>query len=326
MASQSAGSEDGATLGQRAGAALIAAGARGLGRLRRERALELAERAGRSWARWNLPRTDTARRNLRIAFPRWSEAQRRALIEQAFGNLAQTALEFATVDRLDQNALRALCDIDGIEHLEEARQRTKRGGVIVLTAHFGNWELLLTMMSAHGYPIAVVHRARDNPAFDELVGSWRSESGADLLARGSAARAALRALAAGKILAMPLDQNCEPDEGIFVPFLGRLACVRDGPARIAMRTGAPVMHCFVERTPDRRHRVRASPPIELVTEREAGSAEAALRENVVRMIEPIEAAIRRAPEHWTWNHRRWRTQPAGEPRPYPSRRRRRAVA
>jgi KDO2-lipid IV(A) lauroyltransferase len=163
-------------------------------------------------------------------------------------------------------------------------------------------------MAAHGIPIAVVHRPRDNPLFDELAAGLRAETGAELLARGSAARAALRALRDGKVVAMPLDQNASRREGVFVPFFGRPACTRDGPARIAMKTGAPVVPVFIERIGESmRHRVRVCPPLELVPE--GDDPQAALVENVARMTGAIEVAIRRAPDQWIWTHRRWKTRP-----------------
>jgi KDO2-lipid IV(A) lauroyltransferase len=113
---------------------------------------------------------------------------------------------------------------------------------------------------------------------------------------------------------MPLDQNASRREGVFVPFFGRLACTRDGPARVAMKTGTPVLPVFIERIGDTmRHRVRAEPPLELVPE--GADRDAALVENVARMTAAIEAAIRNAPDQWIWTHRRWKTRPKPEAAP-----------
>ena len=155
---------------------------------------------------------------------------------------------------------------------------------------------------------------------EELVSSLRGRGGSELFPRGSAARSALRALRDGKIFALIYDQNCRREEGVFVPFFGRLACTRSGPPRIAMHTGAPVLPVFAERLAGgMRHRVRIHPPLEILPAGE--DREAAIRENARRMTQVIEEEIRRVPDHWIWGHRRWRTQPKGEPKPYPSRRR-----
>ena len=110
-------------------------------------------------------------------------------------------------------------------------------------------------MTAHDIPIAVIQRPRDNPILDGVVAEMRGHNGAEMLPRGNAARAALRGIRDGKVVAMTLDQNASRDEGVFVPFFGKLACTRDGPARIAMRTGVPGgpgLH--------RAHRREPSPP------------------------------------------------------------------
>ncbi len=305
-------------------AALAARGlADGLARLPREPARRAALELGRAWARIGGPRTDDALRNLRIAFPDWSEARRRRLLERSLAQLAAGAVEFATMARLSPGERRELAELEGFEHCERALAASP-GGVLVLTAHYGAWELLVSIMASRGNPIAVVQRARSSPLTDAVLNRWRGSSGVELLDRGAAARGALRVLAEKRYLAVTLDQDCPRAEGIFVPFLGRLACTRTAPARIAMRTGAPVVPIFIERIGESaRHRVRVEPPVELVEE--GGDAEAAVAENVRRMLAPVERAIRRAPEHWIWIHRRWRTQPIGEPRPYrprPGRRRR----
>ena len=291
--------------------------------LPRERALGIAGLVGRTYAALGGPRTSVGRVNLRIAFPEWTESRRRAVLAESCANLARSFVELALLSRGDAEELRRLVSIDGFEHLEAARKDSEHGGVIALTAHFGSWEFLAAAMVAPGLPVTVVHRTRDNPLIDELLGSLRDQGGAELFPRGSAARAALGALREGKILALTYDQNCGREEGVFVPFFGRLACTRSGPPRVAMRTGAPVIPAFVEREDgSARHRVRILPALEILPE--GDDREAAVRENARRMTHVIEEEIRRLPDHWIWIHRRWRTQPRGEPRPYPSRRRRRS--
>ena len=270
---------------------------------------------GTGYARLRGPRTGDALVNLRIAFPAWSDEKRRQVMVRSFANLGRGLAEFARAGLLTPEQLRERVTVEGLEHLESARKASESGGVVILTAHFGSWEILAAAMVARDIPAALVHRPRDNPLLDDLLGRLRGASGAELLPRGNAARAALAGLKKGRVLAMPYDQNCRRSEGVFVPFFGRLACTRDGPPRIAMRTGAPVLPVFLFRQPDGiRHVARIGPPIEIVPE--GDDREAALRENALRMTRPIEDAIREAPDQWIWTHRRWRTQPEGERHPY----------
>lgn len=297
-------------------AALLTGALVGFLRLVPERvALGLGAAIGRSYARLRGPRIADAMANLRIAFPDWSDAERRRVLIDSFGNLGRSIAEFARLGLQSPATLRERVRVEGFEHLDAARKSTPTGGVVILTGHFGSWELLAAAMTAREVPVAIVHRSRDNALLDALVGRLRRASGAELFARGSAARQALAGLKAGRVLAMPYDQNCRRNEGVFVPFFGRLACTRDGPPRIAMRTGAPVVPVFIHREADGLHHVaRFEPPIELV--QEGGDRTAAVTENASRMTRPIEAAIRRAPDHWIWTHKRWRTQPEGETSPY----------
>lgn len=259
--------------------------------------------------------------NLRIAFPDWSEAERLRTLEASCRNLGRCAVELLTLAGTTAEALRERTEIVGREHLDAALASSPAKGIIAMTAHLGNWEMFAALMRAYGYQLTVVARGRENPFLDRFALRLRSEWDVELLKRGEAARGALRALRAGKILALPLDQNCNRNEGEFVPFFGKPACTRSGPARIAMRTGAPIVPAFIERIDEgARHRVHIGRPLELV--RSADSDEA-LRENLRRINRAIEGAVRRFPDQWTWMHRRFHTQPVGEARPYPSRRRRR---
>ena len=231
-------------------------------RLPRERALAFA---GGARTELGAPRRPAQPRGARAPAHRLSRLDRaragrgvRARLRQP-GALLRRVLHASADSRGEE--LLALAEVEGLEHFEAGRHVLPSGGAICLTAHVGSWELLVAVMAAHGIPIAVIQRPRDNPLLDELVAEIRGHNGAEMLPRGSAARAALRGLRDGKVVAMTLDQNASRREGVFVPFFGRPACTRDGPARIAMRTGAPVFPVFIERIGGSgRHRVlRASP-------------------------------------------------------------------
>jgi KDO2-lipid IV(A) lauroyltransferase len=297
---------------------LAASGVGGMTRLLRRlpeaTARSIATAGARVFEHVGGQRIADARVNLRIAFPQWSEARRREVLTASLVNLGRGLVEFARMSVYGEEEIRERVRLEGVENYEKAVARSPKGGVIAMTAHFGNWELLSTGISARGYPISVVHRARDNRAIDDIIEAQRGVVGAELLPRGSAARRALRALRDGRILALPYDQNVHRDQGVFVPFFGRMACARTAPVRLAMRTGAPVLPAFLHREADDRHVARIYPMVELVPEGDDPAA--AVVENARRMTRVIEEEIRKAPEEWIWIHRRWRTQPPGEPRPY----------
>ncbi len=276
-------------------------------------ALSAGAAFGRAWAAAGLPRTRAARVNLRIAFPEWSEAERERVLRESFANLGRALVEFSWLGRRDPGELAARVRIEGAHHAAAAREQARGGGVIVLTAHFGSWELFAAVMTTHGFPITIVQRARDDAGLDELLQERRAESGAAYLARGSAAFGVLRALQRGNFVALLLDQNAHAKRGVFVPFFGQLAATGEAPVRLATLSGAPVLPAFLHRDREDplRHVAHFRPPLSLVP----GEGEAAWLENARRMTRAVEDEVRAAPEQWTWAHRRWRTRPAGEPRP-----------
>jgi KDO2-lipid IV(A) lauroyltransferase len=279
------------------------------------RALGLAAGLCRAWAKLGGPRTQVARVNLRIAFPTWSEAEREAVLVRSFENIGRSMAEFARLGRLGPEALRERVRIEGIEHVEAARAQSKTGGILAITGHFGSWELLAAAMAAHGFPFVAVQKPRESPLLDAIVERYRRAGGAEFLARGNAALSVMRSLAEGKAVAILYDQDAPKDEGVFVPFFGRLACTRDGPVKIALRARAPVLPVFLHRVGESStHVAHFRPPIPMLRG-QGVPLEEAIRENARRMTAAIEEEIRRAPDHWSWVHRRWKTQPPGEPRP-----------
>jgi len=169
-------------------------------------------------------------------------------------------------------------------------------------------------MAAHGFPFVAVQKPRESALLDAVIERYRRAGGAEFLARGNAARAALRALANGKAVAILYDQDAPKGEGVFVPFFGRLASTRDGPVKIAMRARAAVVPIFLHRVGNSGKHVAHFRPVVPMAQPD-GDVAGAIRENVRRITAVIEEEIRRAPDHWSWFHRRWRTQPRGEPRP-----------
>lgn len=141
---------------------------------------------------------------------------------------------------------------------------------------------------------------------------------------GRAAIGVFRALSRGRVVTVLLDQNAHADEGIFAPFFAHRALTRSGPALIAMSRGIVVVPVFCFRVGESaRHVVKVLAPLEL----EPGDTdpEGALERNVARMNAAIEDAIRQAPDHWLWPHRRFKTRPDGEAAIYPPRRSRRKM-
>jgi KDO2-lipid IV(A) lauroyltransferase len=204
--------------------------------------------------------------------------------------------------------------IDDPQRWRDALATAAERGTLILTGHFGNFELLAYAHGLLGHPITLVHRSLRNPLVDRTVTAWRARAGTTSLAKKSAAKAALRALRAHRIVAIPADQNQTRRYGVFVDLFGVAASTTPGPARLAMLSGAPVVPVFLLREGESdRHRIIILPEVELVR---SGDREADVITNTQRCTAVTEDILRRYPEQWIWFHKRWKTRPPGEPRIY----------
>ncbi len=249
--------------------------------------------------------------NLANAFPgRFSPPALDALVHEVFLNLGRTAVDVARSDRLLQPENRDAIQVDGFERLDAARRRGK--GVLILTAHFGPWEILPIAAALFYEPIHVVARPLDNPRLDDLLTTLRERGGNQVIRKREAVQAILQALRRGETVGILIDQHISEREGVVVPFCGRPASTASAPALIAIRSGAAVIPAGIVRAPGRgRYRIRVFPEVSV---RRSGDLKADLVENTARFNEAIEAMIREQPNHWFWVHRRWKTTQPLDPR------------
>jgi KDO2-lipid IV(A) lauroyltransferase len=250
--------------------------------------------------------------NLRLAFPEWTEAERRRVLRNLFRNFGRMLADFAHFPRLNRSNIEKLIVYDGFEHFEHARRQGK--GVLFLTAHFGSWELSSFAHGVYGHPCHFVVRPLDNPLLDELINRYRCLSGGTAIEKKDFGREVLRAFKRGEAVGVLMDQNMLPGDGAFVEFFGRLACTTTGPARLARRTGVPVvLGLVVWDEKIGKHRLRFE-SVEWISH---ADAEEEIVLNTQNFTRRIEEAVRRWPDHWLWVHRRWKTRPPGEPPLYP---------
>jgi len=291
-------------------------------------ALRLGAACGRWAAGMGGSGVEVARINLALAFPELSERERGRLLFESYANVGRVVAELALLQGRHREKLLEGVRIEGQEYLAAAEAASPTGGVMVVTAHFGSWDLCAAALTAQGHALTVVQRGFRNPELQAMFSRLRRGEAGDLLELKMGPRAVtgvLRSLRQGRKLVVLADQNAKTEEGVFVPFFGHLACTRFAPAVVAMRRGIPVLPAFVYREGESpRHVVRLAPHLEL--EPPGSDPEKALTANVANITHSIEEAVRRAPDHWLWLHRRWRTRPdTGEgldtlANPYPSRR------
>jgi KDO2-lipid IV(A) lauroyltransferase len=151
-------------------------------------------------------------------------------------------------------------------------------------------------------------RSQRNPLADELVSRHRRQVGIEIHRVGHTPRGVVRSLRQNRLVIILADQDGGRD-GVFIPFLGRLASTARGAARFAMETGATVLMSFVVRQPGNRHRLIIHPAMEIPR---SGNREEDLFEVLQTYTRCLETYVRRYPEQWFWPHRRWKSRPPAD--------------
>jgi Kdo2-lipid IVA lauroyltransferase/acyltransferase len=278
--------------------------------------LECAVRAGAAIGTialaFDLYNRSIARRNLELAFANLKPAQRSAILRETYRNFGRMAAEWVHFLELCPSNIERYVTYAGREHWDDSIERSQGRGILVLTGHFGNFELLSVAHSIYGNRIAIVQRPNRNPVLDSAIAARRLRFGNLTVPRKGAAREVMRLLRENWMVAIPLDLDTR--HGAFVDFFGTPAATNPALARIAMATGAPVLPAFMVRQGETsRHQITILPVIDIRT---SGNRSDCIHENTQAFTSTIESMIRRHPDHWNWIHRRWKTRPQEEARFY----------
>lgn len=246
---------------------------------------------------------EAAMKNLSFALPALDEEQHSRVVDDCFHSLARVLATLSKFPDITRANVHEWIRYDGFEHFEEAKLRGK--GVLFATAHLGNWEFSAFAHALMAEPMSFVVRPLDNPRLDQLASRYRTLSGNRLLGRNDFIRPLLAALHHNEAVGILIDQNVTADEGVFVDFFGRKACVDPGFARLAHKTGATVIPGYAIWSAEEHKFVLTFDPPVVIT----GDALA----DTQAVHSALENAIRRHPGQWLWIHRRWKTRPGGEP-------------
>jgi KDO2-lipid IV(A) lauroyltransferase len=238
--------------------------------------------------------------NLARAFPERPAGERADLLRAHYRELGRVAAEYARLDELARAPEgEVIAALRGGEHLERARA-AGRGGIL-LTGHFGNFELMGAVASRI-WPIDCVVQPLANPGVEETIMRVRAAAGMRLIPATTGLRRMLQALRANRFIAVLADQDARR-HGVFVPFLGRLASTPVGPARLSLAAGSPIITGFIHRRPDGRHEIDLEEPI---APPDPGDPDPVVT-LTARHAARLERRVRERPEHWFWLHRRWKT-------------------
>jgi KDO2-lipid IV(A) lauroyltransferase len=279
-----------------------------LERLPWEGAIGLGARLGALGYRPFGIRRRVVERQVAAAFPEMGEPDVRRIARAAYEHLGRTTIEVALLPGLGREGVLALFEgVDGWEHVEHAM--TEKKGILFVTGHLGNWELAGSYVASRGIPLDAVVRRQTNPMFDRWLNETRARIGMTVVPDSEAVRRIPRSLRQGRTIALVADQGVKGLASTFVPFFGRPAKTPRGPAVFALRFDAPILFATALRQPGGKYRFFIEPVPVVRT----GDTEHDVDETVAAYTRVIEDFVRRYPEQYLWQHRRWRRQPEDTP-------------
>ena len=249
-------------------------------------------------------RQGAALANLRLAYPNLSDRERRAIARESWVQTAWAMLDAVRSRAWSDEELGRRVRFENLERLQQALARGR--GALMLTLHFGSIELAMLTFPLAGIPLTVVGRPLPNPWIRRHMAQQRTRTGARLLEHHDVAPRILDALRQGRAVAFLNDQYARRTGGILSPFFGARCFTAPGIALLALRSGAPVLPCYIVREGPDRHRLVLLPELEL---HRTGDVRRDVATATARTNQVLEDIIRRHPEQWLWAHRRFRRSP-----------------
>ncbi|WP_333655743.1 lysophospholipid acyltransferase family protein [Dissulfurispira sp.] len=223
-----------------------------------------------------------------------------SIARETFKNLGRS---FAEIIKIYCGLGKSIIDnveVRGVAHYMKAKSKDK--GVIFITGHCGNWELMALAFGVKVDNVSVVARTQNNPYLNRLVENIRAKYGNNVIYKKGALKGMLSELKKNRGIGILMDQAVLKDEGYVIDFLGRPAWTTKMPALMARKTGAAVVPIFINRNGDK-HIINIYPEVNLSIE---DDTEKAIIEDTERFSGYIENYIKEHPTEWLWTHKRWK--------------------
>lgn len=240
-------------------------------------------------------------RNLSRAFD-WPEGHPRLVrtARDVFINAGKNVADLVLMPRLNESNIDQLIRAKGCQHLDWAMAQGR--GVVVITGHIGNWELMAAYLAIKGYPVNAVARRVYDVRLNRILDDLRKNAKVRGISRDTEVKEMIRVLRRGEMLGLLMDQDTKV-RGVFVPFFGRPAHTPTGPIILAMKTGAVVVLGAIHRQEDETFLITIEQPLKLVY---TGNREEDILINTAACTSALERFIRLDPAQWVWMHDRWR--------------------
>jgi KDO2-lipid IV(A) lauroyltransferase len=247
-------------------------------------------------------------RQIAAAFPEWNADRVAQVARGSYDHLGRLAVETALMPSLGKKGILDLVSRTTGWDLVERAIQAKRG-LLLIAGHFGNWEVSGAYIAARGVPVDVIVRRMSNPIFDRYLNQTRADLGMTVVYDADAVRRTTRSLKEGRAIGFLADQGVLNLASTHVPFFGRPAKTPRGPAVFTLRYHAPTLFVAAVREPDGRFHLS----FEDVPYEETGDRERDVDGIVASYTRILEGMVRKTPEQYFWQHRRWKHQPPDTP-------------
>lgn len=230
---------------------------------------------------------------------KYTPGELRALVKKVYRSMGETFIEILTITKVDKTYVDKYVRLDHPERLDEGGKNP--GGMILLSAHFGNWELSTAVSALIGHPLHILARDQKMERLNELLNALRESKGSIVVRKGRDVRNIFRVLRAGGAVGILADQNAGAN-GIVLPFFNRPASIPVGAFRFAQKTGAVLIPSFIHRDSGPYHKIEVHEPMRI-----------ARGEDIIPYMERynriLEDTIARHPDQWLWMHKKWKASP-----------------
>jgi len=239
--------------------------------------------------------------NLKLAFPRLKINTYRKICLKVFESIGRNSSDAVRLPKMNWKEIEKMVRTEGMERLEKAYAQGK--GVIVITGHIGNFELLATYVSLRGYKVSVIGRELYDPRLNKLLVRSREKAGVHNIPTTANIKEVIKALNSGRILGILMDQDSSRVRGISVNFFGKPARTPVGAIILALKLYSPIVPMAIVQTREGDYKI-------IVREEIKPNAGKDKEENILYLTQKctdfLEEVIRRHPDQWVWMHKRWR--------------------
>lgn len=222
------------------------------------------------------------------------------IVRRLFTNLGRSFSELSMIF-VGRTSIMKDIVFEGIEHYNKTK--TKGRGIIAISGHCGNWELLAIANSWKSLPSSIVVRPLNNPYLNKWIEKLRTKFGNKIIYKTGAIKEIMVALKKGETVGILMDQSVVENEAVITEFFGEKVYALKIPALLAMKTGAAVIPLFINYLGQGRHHIRFGEEIPL---RITGNTEDDIVFNTKIFTQEIEKYIKEHPSEWLWIHRRWK--------------------